>query len=60
MWPLYRASHKPGKMQSDLLLGDQMYHLTLRLYSTPTVADVVDYLGVHIEPIRKHVGENHY
>ena len=47
-------------MQSDLLLGDQMYHLTLRLYSTPTVADVVDYLGVHIEPIRKHVGENHY
>jgi hypothetical protein len=24
-------------MQSDLLLGDQMYHLTLRLFSTPTV-----------------------
>jgi hypothetical protein len=21
----YRASHKPGQMQSDLLLGDQMY-----------------------------------
>ena len=31
----------------DLLLGDQMYHfihLTLRLFSTPTVADVIDYL----------------
>jgi hypothetical protein len=30
-----------------LLLGDQMYHfihLTLRLFSTPTVADVIDYL----------------
>jgi hypothetical protein len=29
MQPLYRASHKPGYMQSDLLLddlGDQIYH----------------------------------
>jgi hypothetical protein len=38
MQPLYRASHKPGLMKGDLLLGDlgdQMYHfihLTLRLY----------------------------
>ena len=37
-------------MQIDLLLddlGDQMYHfihLTLRLFSNPTVADVIDYL----------------
>jgi hypothetical protein len=31
-------------MQSDLLLGDQMYHLTLRLFSTPTVAEVIDCL----------------
>ena len=36
------ASHKPGYMQSDLLLGDlgdQMYHfihLTLRLFSRNT------------------------
>jgi hypothetical protein len=36
-------------MQSDLLLGDlgdQMYHfidLTLWLFNTPTVADVIDY-----------------
>ena len=42
MQPLYRASHKTGLMQSDLLLGelgDQMYHfihLTLRLFSRNT------------------------
>ena len=42
MQPLYRASHKPGQMQSDLLLedlGDQMchfIHLTLRLFSRNT------------------------
>jgi hypothetical protein len=38
-------------MQIDLLLddfGDQMYHfihLTLRLFSNPTVADVIDYIS---------------
>ena len=42
MQPLYRASHKPGLMKGDLLLGDlgdQMYHfihLTLRLFSRNT------------------------
>ena len=42
MQPLYRASHKPGYMQSDLLLGDlgdKMYHfihLTIRLFSRNT------------------------
>jgi hypothetical protein len=42
MQPLHRASHKPGYMQSDLLLGDlgdKMYHfihLTIRLFSRNT------------------------
>ena len=44
MQPLYRASHKPREMQSDLLLGDlgdQIYHfihLTHRLFSRNTTA----------------------
>jgi hypothetical protein len=39
----------------DYASRDQIYHfihLTLRLFSTPTVADV-RLLGVHSEPIRK-------
>jgi hypothetical protein len=42
-------------MQSDLLLSDQMYHLTLRLFTT--VADVIDYLEYISE---NTVGENHF
>jgi hypothetical protein len=42
-------------MQSDLLLGDQMYHLTFRLFTT--VADVIDYLEYISE---NTVDENHY
>ena len=42
-------------MQSDLLLSDQMYHLSLRLFTT--VADVIDYLEYISE---NTVGENHY
>jgi hypothetical protein len=40
MQPLYRASHKPGQMQSDLLLGDlgdqmcHFIHLTLSRNTT--------------------------
>jgi hypothetical protein len=60
MRPLYRASHKPGLMQSDLLLGDQMYHLTVRLFSTPTVADVIDYLEHKANQSENTVCENHY
>ena len=45
-------------MQSDLLLGDQMYHLTLRLFTT--VADVIDYLEYISNLSENTVGENHY
>ena len=44
-------------LQSNLLLGDQMYHLILRLFTT--VADVIDYLE-YIHVSENTVGENHY
>jgi hypothetical protein len=37
-----------------------MYHLTVRLFSTPTVADVIDYLEHKANQSENTVCENHY
>jgi hypothetical protein len=47
----------------DYASRDQIYHfihLTLRLFSTPTVADVIDYLEYIANISENTVDENHY